>query len=294
MGMRDVGVESDANDEVDSMLSILSQTSGLVQFRGQNSFNSNQFVWDEALISWNAFKAMAQCSGANLRHCSAEVGPCEDASAAVFDHLTALHTLIWHCRAAFTDMHTVDGLPNLEKLGILLTSQSFYTVLCLMKLKSLRHVVLSDYAPSPETFLEAHGPKLTRLELPHSTAQALGVKMFDLCPNLRAILLSVNGHPPGPRLAASLERIILETPYQYRSRQLHKDQIPGWEQFFIGIEPEIFPALREIHVKICVWPTNERDIAKSCWVRWAEILHEGNINLTDKDVMKWRPRLKVK
>ncbi|KAJ7348824.1 hypothetical protein DFH08DRAFT_863562 [Mycena albidolilacea] len=72
-----------------------------------------------------------------------------------------------------------------------------------MKLKSLRHVVLSDYAPNPETVFEAHGPKLTQLELPDSTAQALGVKMFDLCPNLQAILLSVNGHPPGPRCFSS-------------------------------------------------------------------------------------------
>lgn len=73
----------------------------------------------------------------------------------------------------------------------------------LHRLKSLRHVVLSDYASNPETFLEAHGPKLTQLELPDSTAQALGVKMFDLCPNLQAILLSVNGVCPTSSLESS-------------------------------------------------------------------------------------------
>ncbi|KAJ7715932.1 hypothetical protein B0H14DRAFT_3013583 [Mycena olivaceomarginata] len=278
MGMRDVGVESDATTR--------STRCSRSFHRQAVSYNSAARIASTAISSSGTkllFRGMLLKQWPNVPGPTCDIalprsGPCEDASAAVFDHLTALHTLIWHCRAAFTDMHTVDGLPNLEKLGILLTSQSFYTVLCLMKLKSLRHVVLSDYAPSPETFLEAHGPKLTRLELPHSTAQALGVKMFDLCPNLRAILLSVNGHPPGPRCFSSPR--VAATPYQYRSRQLHKDQIPGWEQFFIGIEPEIFPALREIHVKICVWPTNERDIAKSCWVRWAEILHEGNINLS--------------
>jgi hypothetical protein len=37
-----------------------------------------------------------------------------------------------------------------------------------------------------------------------------------------------------------------------------------------------------------------REIAKSDWVRWAELLLSRNINLTDKNGKKWRPRLKTR
>ncbi|KAJ6567118.1 hypothetical protein B0H19DRAFT_719198 [Mycena capillaripes] len=284
----------------DWMLAILSQTSKLVRLGARKTLFSDSYALQlELPISWDAFEAMTKCSGSTLREFSVRIEPCPQATPAIFKDLTALRTLAWKCETVFVSENTPsDGLPSLEELRISLTSDSFLTALSLMKLESLQRVVLACDVVFPETFrvLEAHGCKLTELTLPYIELQALRAKVFEACPNLSSISVSLttfDSSPPAnyfrsPQAVPSLLKITLDQRYWSRD----KDKIATWEQFFIEFNPECFPNLREIEVKCCAWPTSERDIAKSCWVRWAEILLKHNIALTDKTGKKWRPRLK--
>ncbi|KAJ6567093.1 hypothetical protein B0H19DRAFT_1139424 [Mycena capillaripes] len=294
---------SDIGDGVskgDSMLTILSQTSGLVRLGASTSLGGDPYRPQvENMISWVAFEAMAHCSGSTLRELSVQIKTSKKTvSATIFKDLAALRTLDWDCETGFISTSSpFDGLPSLEELCISSASDSFFTALSLMKLESLRHVVLLTDTAAPEKFLEAHGHKLIELKLPCTKLKTLNVEMFQVCPNLTSISLSI-GYDTSPRadsfdssqMVTSLLKIILDRPFWTRDKNL----ITAWDQFFMNFEPARFPNLREIQVKCCVWPTSERDIAKSCWVRWAEILLKRNISLTDKAGKKWRPRLKVK
>ncbi|KAJ7684387.1 hypothetical protein DFH06DRAFT_1155504 [Mycena polygramma] len=290
-----------------SMLAILSQTNGLVRMGHCKNFPGDSFPIDstshrlETGISWPAFAALARCSGSALCKLFVRIGTSQQASTAIFSDLTALRSLDLKCESDFADLANTptDGFPSLEELRVSLTSQSFLTALSLMKMESLRHVVFCYVAPAAETFLEAHGPKLTELQLPYSVLQTLKVGIFELCPNLSTISLSMRVRLDLPLCAndfhcaekvPSLVKITLNLPFFAK----RKDVMAKWERFFTSFDPTSFPNLRELEVKCCVWPTSERDIAKSCWVRWAEILLKHDVSLTDKTGKKWRPRLQVK
>ncbi|KAF8205206.1 hypothetical protein K438DRAFT_1818723 [Mycena galopus ATCC 62051] len=287
-------LESDG-DNVDSR--VLSQTTGLVRLLqpGRQVFN-----WRYAVLSWDAFEAVAQSAGSTLREFSVRVEAKDLSSATIFRNLTALRTLDWKCPTSFLLTNVPeDGLQNLEQLKISpTTTQSFFRVLSLMKLQSLRRIVVSAGTFDPETLFQAHGPKLTELDLPYSKLETLSIKILELCPNLRSISLS--GHiMDGKPIAAddlysshavpSLVKINIDLPFWTRD----KDQIAKWDGFFLKFDPKCLPNLCEIAVK-GEWPTNERDIPKSRWVRWAEALLKHRINLVDEAGTKWRPRLKVK
>ncbi|KAJ7611794.1 hypothetical protein FB45DRAFT_941032, partial [Roridomyces roridus] len=79
----------------------------------------------------------------------------------------------------------------------------------------------------------------------------------------------------GSATANSLEKIIL------RMCQWKKDEDTRWTGFFSAFETTQFPQLNEIQFMACRWPKKERDISKSKWVRWSEILLEQGINLTN-------------
>ncbi|KAJ6567103.1 hypothetical protein B0H19DRAFT_1139456 [Mycena capillaripes] len=294
---------SDIEDDVsegDSMLTILSQTSGLVRLGAATSLWGDSYQIENA-ISWGAFETMSRCSGSTLRELSVRIKTSQKkVSATVFEDLTALRTLDWVCQTSFTSTDSPsDGLPSLEKLCISSASDSFFTALSLMKLESLRHVVLLTDTAAPEKFLKAHGHKLIELKLPYTILKTSNVEIFEVCLNLTSISLSIGYDTSlrtddfkfdSPQGVPSLVKIILDTPFWSSNNK----RIAAWNQFFLNFEPVRFPNLREMEVKCCVWPTSERDITKSCWVRWAEILLKRNISLTDKAGKKWRPRLKVK
>ncbi|KAJ7906831.1 hypothetical protein B0H13DRAFT_2662655 [Mycena leptocephala] len=294
--------EGSSEADPNAMLAILSQTCGLERMVDRR-FLGDMYSFQLQSISWDAFEALAKCSGSTLHEFSVRIGSRANVSAAIFSELTALRTLSWKCQSSFVNAPP-DGFPNLEKLWISRTSQSFLTVLSRMKLKSLRRVLLSSDAEYPEEFLKSHGRKFTELHLPYSSLQNLTVKIFEVCSSLSSISLSM-GWPNligtrtfirmlrtfrASQAVPSLVKIILDLRYWTKN----KDQLAAWEQFFIDFKSESFPNLREVQVDCCAWPTSERDIAKSCWVRWAEILLRRNISLTDKTGKKWRPRLKVK
>ncbi|KAJ7237745.1 hypothetical protein B0H12DRAFT_1138509 [Mycena haematopus] len=281
--------------EIDS--TIFSQTSGLERLTSS--------IASSMAISWDAFEAVAKCSGSTLREFSVTVRFWEQgqASAMIFSNLTALRTLRWNCQTRFisTDIPE-DGLQNLEELEVSWVDQSFLTVLSLMELKYLERVVLksTDFEDlNFETFLKAHGHKLIELDICYIELKTLTVKILELCPNLRSISLAGYAavhDPPAVddlyprRPVLSLVKITLNL----RHWPQNKAWIHKWERFFGKFEPKCLPNLREIAVKCCEWPTNERDIPKSCWVQWAGKLLKHGIDLTDNTGTKWRPRLKVK
>ncbi|KAJ7715936.1 hypothetical protein B0H14DRAFT_3901504 [Mycena olivaceomarginata] len=283
-----------------SMLTILSQTNKALRITGETS---NPFFIDTAAasISWDNFVAMAKYSGSTLLEFSVKLASTAHASPTVFTDLSTLRILEWKCETSFLSTNTPqDGLPNLEDLRIIFANESFLTVLSLMKLKSLRRVTLSDQI-NLEAFLGAHGPKLTEVNILCPNFKASNHKIFEVCSNLRCItvkspLLNHQNKPPEaiyfspPHAVTSLTKITLDVFY---FNKIPKDNMVGWERFFIEFKPTSFPNLREMEVKCCVWPTSEREIEKSSWVRWAEILLK-HINLTDENGVKWRPRLKVK
>ncbi|KAJ6606081.1 hypothetical protein DFH09DRAFT_1386536 [Mycena vulgaris] len=286
----------------DPWSTVLSQTTGLVRFcSGYLAPDLDQSFFlsrSESSIPWAAFEAVVNSSGRTLREFSYPVGQRRQVSADIFNGLTQLRRLDWKCDTSFecdlVDGHR-DGFSKLEELRIWSQDSSFLTVLSRMKLPSLRRLLLWRDGTNFEAFLQTHGSKLTHLCIKYNIVEVLKVNIFDVCPNLGSLTLALNpfmDYPPRPEtfpvpltLCCSLGKL------KFTMRD--KTVVAKWESFFAAFEPKHFPDLREI--EMCFeWPTSEREIAKSCWVRWADNLLKHNINLTDNHGKKWRPRLKAK
>ncbi|KAJ7119096.1 hypothetical protein C8R44DRAFT_188691 [Mycena epipterygia] len=304
--------ESDAGDippSPDSILKVLSKTTGLVRLCGWSSKEPafRAVLEDmETPISWDAFEAVAKYSGSTLRQFSKRIRLAENlkAPAAIFGHLTELRSLEWKSSASFDpeDTPPCNALTNLTELRVLHSDPSFLTVLSAMKLPSLRCLLLDVYDLKPSQFLHIHGNKLTELDISYGAAGTLKSNIFEVCSRLELVsfhtgtALPVPGPPDAKHFSSdaftcpSLTRITIDMPYWAHQ----KDQVAKWDAFLAAFKPKCFPNLREIKFKRCEWPTSERQIAKNCWVRWAELLLKVNIHLTDKDGKKWRPRLKLR
>ncbi|KAJ7207550.1 hypothetical protein GGX14DRAFT_455707 [Mycena pura] len=278
---------------VDAMLLVFSKTSGLIRLMRYG--NEVPFYFS---ISWDVFISMAKSSGSSLRECYIRVGlsstPSLPQAPDIFSHLVELRKLDWSCETKFlcNSMDApvpVNALANLEELCIQSSDE----------LTSLRHVALFCDIKA-DKFLQVHGRCLRELEMPSSSVNNLSVSILDICPNLSSITLSCNpswGREviPGQdtflsrKPAASLVEIKL-----LRQEFRKKDSFAEWEQFLVTFPHTSSPNLREIQITCFEWPTNEREISKSCWVRAAERLAERNIALADKTGKRWRPRLKVR
>ncbi|KAJ7207551.1 hypothetical protein GGX14DRAFT_635486 [Mycena pura] len=290
---------------VNAKLLVFSKTSGLIRLiRHENPYYF--------FISWDVFVAMAKSSGSSLRECYAHVYPAASFPQAldIFSHLVELRKLDWGCKTKFlVDAPVpVNALTNLEELRIRSSDESFLTVLSLMKLTSLRHVSLFCDVKAAK-FLQVHGSYLRELEMLSSSVNSLSVSILDLCPNLSSIALSCDpsstswgkeGIPDqyaflSRKPAASLVKIkLLRRELRQVLPSKKKDSLANWEQFLVTFSHTSIPNLREIQVTCFEWPTSEREISKSCWVRAAERLAERNIALADKTGKRWRPRLKVR
>ncbi|KAJ7891400.1 hypothetical protein B0H14DRAFT_2688893 [Mycena olivaceomarginata] len=302
-GKEDESFFDERADAMLTMLTILSQTTGALRITGETFNDIPMSLHMAGSISWDGFTVMTRCSGHTLREFSVKIDSTAHPSPTVFADLVALRILEWKCGATFllTDIPR-DGFPNLEDLRIFSADESFLTALSLMELDSLRRVTLSDDRVNPDAFFDAHGPKLSELSLLYPNLTTSKDKIIEVCSNLRSITiksLPYNRDKPPEAIyfssphavVSSLTKITLDVSY---FNKIPKEEMAAWDRFFTEFQPESFPNLREMQVSCCVWPTSEREIAKSCWVRWAEILLKHNISLADKDGTKWRPRLKVK
>ncbi|KAK7035999.1 F-box domain-containing protein [Favolaschia claudopus] len=292
----------------DPLSAILSRTSGLLQFGDVRTANTTHSASsDLRTIPWTAFEVLGKTAGPTLRECCARIWAVEDASAAVFNELKALRTLMWDCDTTFTGAEKVsgDGLLNLEELHIRSTDLSFIRVLSRMRLEFLRRIVLSTEVDCKLLF-EVHGPKLTELVLQYKHLHAFRGKILTFCPNLQVITITEMGGPPGfdelnskGAIRPALTKIVFDVPEcqwrKTRSGLEDKNIIFAWDTFFKLFEPKKhLPNLQEIEFEDCVWPTNERDIEKSRWVRWAELLLKHDVHLADKNGTRWKRRAGAK
>ncbi|KAJ7490963.1 hypothetical protein FB451DRAFT_628519 [Mycena latifolia] len=130
-----------------AMLTILSQTTGLVRLGSPAKYNViGAYYYNENTIRWDCFEAVARSSGSTLREFSmVVVSPRSKASPTVFDKFTQLRSLDWKCSTAFKcnpEDAAYDGLSNLEELRIWFSDASFFSALSTMKLESLRRCSL--------------------------------------------------------------------------------------------------------------------------------------------------------
>ncbi|KAJ7611806.1 hypothetical protein FB45DRAFT_1065821 [Roridomyces roridus] len=212
-----------------------------------------------------------------------------------------LRSLTWICSAEFAlnaDNVPVSGLSKLTDLRILGADASFLDLLARMELPALQKVTSAQFNPGFWSFLRSHGSKLVELDLVNFSAEDLEIPILEVCPNIRVLylysqldqcevaMLQIEHFLTGSATANSLEKLIL------RMCTWEKNEDNRWATFFSTFESTQFPQLNEIQSLACRWPKKERDIPKSKWVRWSEILLEQGINLTDATRKKWRPRLK--
>ncbi|KAJ7654753.1 hypothetical protein B0H17DRAFT_1146687 [Mycena rosella] len=217
-------------------------------------FNQNDFliILTKPGIAWGAFCAMARTAGLTLHKLSVHIDPGENQSPAIFEHLNGLCSLDW---------------------------------------KYSRR----------STFLCAHGGKLTELDISYSTVEKWKASIFELCPNL--IFVSIHFVPmrisPGLPEVTALQRTLhirqhgpppsrenTHEPEQHAA----KEGCPCLTSGLPCIGAQALPRLHEIQATGCVWPTTEREIAKSHWVRG--LLKNGIMTwMTDKTGKKWQKRL---
>ncbi|KAK7024059.1 F-box domain-containing protein [Favolaschia claudopus] len=288
--------------KADAIVAIFSRTNNLVEFGNGTSFTeSSALIHMGHCISWDAFETLAACSGSTLRKFLGHIQPREpDVSPTVFNNLQALQTLWWRCRVKFSDVIGVSAhaLPSLEVLRISFADPSFLSVLIEMQLPSLRHVILPDPFMNQEIFFMTHGFKMTELSLLDGVFESLGVKLFEFCPNLSILMLSDKFaiKPPNfehlhpPHKVPSLVEIVFQAQHWIST----KESESRWHTFFTNFNPQYLSGLRDMRFNCYAWPTNERDIAKSYWVRWAEVMLSQGVSLIDKKGSKWRPRLKIR
>ncbi|KAJ6455953.1 hypothetical protein C8R47DRAFT_1228026 [Mycena vitilis] len=258
-----------------AMLTVLSKTTGLVRMGRRKDFpngsTSRHFRDDptgEIGISWASFEAMGEYSASTLRELFVRIGTNTQASTAIFKDFVALRRLDLKCESDFVDLENApaDGFPSLEVLRLSLTSQSFLTALSMMELPALRHVVLSYKPTGTEAFMDAHGPKLTELRLPHRTLQRSKIKIFEVCPNLSCMTLIFDDYPGfvdacfpqandfySAQAVPSLEKIVFNMAHWTNSKR----ELAEWGQFFDDFDPGCFPNLREIEASQCEWPKTE-------------------------------------
>ncbi|KAF7318431.1 HEME-HALOPEROXIDASE domain-containing protein [Mycena chlorophos] len=261
----------------------------------------------------------ANVGGSGILHTAADV-------LATF---TELKSLIWRSSESVELLLDSDAgagspraaLPHLEDLTVPGAPKAFFELLAAMELPSLRKVTLPTLT-SCYTLLAAHGSQLTELsigtasllqmkpEAPNSNSKSQSpvTPVLELCPNLVKLTILckmpwVTSFVPMPRSelfdartpASSLLTVTFLLPYNAGT----KNNAELWENFFRGFGRRIsgsMPSLRTVHFAApVIWPTTERDIAKSFWVRIAEMLMAAapGVQVADKNGNKWRARLSV-
>ncbi|KAJ7483996.1 hypothetical protein B0H11DRAFT_2019845 [Mycena galericulata] len=222
----------------------------------------------------------------------------------IFRDLVALQALTWDSDITFSaaggGLDALAGaLPELTRLEA--KSPEILPLLAQMNLPKLTQASISCNMTGCAPFLQKHGSKLTKLTTPNPTVE--GTSVFALCPLLTSYTLELENEyriPPDrlefascdmrfPTKHAALEQLVVNKYKNYGSKAREMDD---WALLFAKMNFDDFPALREIRISACEWPTTEHAISKSLWVKHAEALFKRGIKLTDRLGVHWRPRLK--
>ncbi|KAJ6569226.1 hypothetical protein B0H19DRAFT_1134911, partial [Mycena capillaripes] len=232
--------------------------------------NAQKYSADVSLaISPDCFEVLAKTTGPSLRELAIQFRSSQ-IHTSMFTHFAELRVLtLWAPDVKFPPDSSLETALN--KLHTL-------------RIPDLECILLDrDSTTSGEAvkFLNIHGGRLRHLT-PRYQSALLDFKVFDICRELVDIDLTGSFYLPPEVFTCetphtSLTKIILNANVFSNSAQ---------------INPALFPALREIHIHDCQWPTTEREVSKSEWVPFAEAWLEHGIKLTDSAGQHWIPRVK--
>ncbi|KAJ7052238.1 hypothetical protein C8F01DRAFT_1033432 [Mycena amicta] len=267
--------------------------------------------YTEIPIPWDAFTVLAESAGHSLREIGVNIATGKGATSVldVFSRFTQLETLRWKssivCDCTDIEENTT-ALPQLQHLEVRLADSTFFDTLSAFKPPSLRRLTLwDDVKTEAEGFLSDRGYLLTVLDIPIRLVKTLDRSILDLCPNLVSLDISwslyfgdpTTNQPPNKDAllpttpATSLEKITFRVDFAF---QVSRKETPAWAQYLTDLPLDSMPILTQILLPGMEWPTTQRDITKSPWVRAAEELLKSNVSMVDSTGKKWRPRLKVR
>ncbi|KAJ7052322.1 hypothetical protein C8F01DRAFT_1033534 [Mycena amicta] len=258
--------------------------------------------WRQISITWAAFDALAQNAGSSLTEFSAGIQRIENIVPTPFKELTALETLHWKSWTSFVGLADMHSLPRLRQLRVSEAHHSFFVLLENMKVPALTHLVLYPASSVPEKgFWDAHGDRLTVLEISQNLIEGLHQSVLDICPNLKLLVVAwARDEDEEPLLrkdlvsrrpATSLANIHLRVFFDFETAS--KALLASWEKFLTDLPLESLPSLKDIEFLGFEWPKTQREISKSGWVRAAEKLLTHQVTTTDENGVTWRSRLKA-
>ncbi|KAJ7602361.1 hypothetical protein DFH06DRAFT_1488719 [Mycena polygramma] len=256
-------------------------------------------------ITWTEFSDLGESAGSSLqsfRGLSVSKTP-SAADPGVFASFRELREFVWDSEMVFKTGPNVipaDMFSLLVSVTISKFEASFLDLLSHLELPALKIAVFPATAVGGAGFFERHGAKLCELSVSVPQLTDLKLSIWYNCPSLTVLGVSCglnhsqNPEPSSFKISgthALLERIVFHVP-AYNLLQKQRDALfklcssPDWAK--------AFPLLREVEHPRCHWPTEEREISKSDWVRWAELLLEGSggIHLVGPARVHWLPRLK--
>ncbi|KAJ7049904.1 hypothetical protein C8F01DRAFT_1180815 [Mycena amicta] len=229
------------------------------------------------------------------------------------------------------DDEDVGELPKLEHLWIRVTDPTFLDVLAAARLPSLTKLHATTNTVNYGPFLSAHGASLTELGVSVTILDEMwcvrgseSQRLSALCPNLVELVVTwpENSRAAPPRNGFLPVEWCADTPALSRSRRartssastpdqatskftrltkitllarwfpLANKKLAAWGDYLLKFDPSESPVLEELHVQALQWPTKERDIEHSLFVRAAESLLERGIHLAGDKGVRWRPRLR--
>ncbi|KAJ6516636.1 hypothetical protein C8R47DRAFT_1189912 [Mycena vitilis] len=264
---------------------------------------------ESTTISWDDFVGLGKTAGGTLQEFTnfAFTLPNDDTtfSPSVFNHFAVLQKFTWKSRSPLdkitfraVDNISAAALPMLEFLDIR-TPQAL-SVFAKMKLPSLKRLALENDNGAARNndwdtaLLQAHGVKIQDLVVSNTDKKSV----FLLCPSMTTLSWKPrcrNWEPYNLGCGAldegfthPLNKIIL-TKEHLDGKKGDED----WEKLFSALDVPHLSALREVSMPWCVWPKNEHQIAKSIWVKWADIFLKRGIKMTGSEGTEWRPRLKT-
>ncbi|TFK38628.1 hypothetical protein BDQ12DRAFT_712614 [Crucibulum laeve] len=248
------------------------------------------------LLDWQCFTVLADQAGDNLVELHQGIARASTSKkpAPIFS-FKKLRSLRW-CTTSRVDFVPSkipkDALSTLQTLSHVSCNDTFLQLLLHLDLPLLRHM----YFPNPERtigidiFLRGHGHKLESLQMRYLS----NFSPFDLCPSLSTFTMIIfKTEIPKASFFATKKKHTCLTKVVVKANEVSRAQGKHAFNFLGELDLTPFPALREIQVPRCIWPTNEREIAKSLWVVWAEHLLRSNVRLTDSEGKHWTPRLKA-
>ncbi|KAJ7714210.1 hypothetical protein B0H16DRAFT_1435576 [Mycena metata] len=270
---------------------ITSKTPGLLELRGNEQFLP---------ISWASFNIMGNYFGATLTtfHGVPVAESPQPASPAVFNLFPRMRSFAWDSITTFQtqpELIPIGTFDNLVHLTIDYFHSSFFDVMSHMELPSLRTTTFSAEAEGGFPFFQKHGKKLQQLAVSSLQLADPELVIFASCPSITVLGIScrpktvvdASSFTP-PDKHASLEHIVFRVD-PYGMKPAHRTSLG---RFFSSLDTTPFPALRGMEHSECIWPTNDREISKSYWVKWAESLLDRDVQLVDPEGVPWRPRLK--